>query len=112
MATGLLVMSLPYNDFLDLDDNDAGSKLPDEYSEFFPVLTVELVGSLFIYLAFLFIHSPESKSCFIIPNLDAQLTNYQWNSQKPSKHFTMGFACAFSRLQATSCPEEPSICHL
>jgi len=57
-------MSLPFESFLDLDDNDAGSKLPDEYSEFFPVLTVELVGTLFLYLAFLFIHSPESKLLF------------------------------------------------
>jgi hypothetical protein len=57
-------MSLPYDSFLDLVDNDAGSKLPDEFSEFFPVLTVELVGSLFLYLAFLFIHSPESKICY------------------------------------------------
>ena len=60
MATGLLVMSLPFEGFLNLEDNDAGSKLPDEFSEFFPVLTMELVGTLFVYLAFLFIHSPES----------------------------------------------------
>lgn len=61
MATGLLVMSLPFEGFLNIEDNDAGSKLPDEFSEFFPVLTMELVGTLFVYLAFLFIHSPESK---------------------------------------------------
>lgn len=60
VATGLLVMSLPYEGFFDIEDNDAGSKLPDEFSEFFPVLTMELVGTLFVYLAFLFIHSPES----------------------------------------------------
>ena len=53
-------MSLPYEGFFDIEDNDAGSKLPDEFSEFFPVLTMELVGTLFVYLAFLFIHSPES----------------------------------------------------
>ena len=65
MATSFLVISLPYVDCLDLEDNDAGSKLPDMYAEFFPVMTMELVGTFFLYLAFLFIHSPESNLTII-----------------------------------------------
>ena len=97
VATGLLVMSLPYESFLDLVDNDAGSKLPDEFSEFFPVLTVELVGTLFIYLAFLFIHSPESNFMF-------KLT-IKWNSPRQNNLCTMDSACVFSRQQGINCLE-------
>lgn len=56
----MIVILLPYEGYLDIEDNNAGSKLPEYDADFFGVFTMELVGTLFLYFAFLFIHSPES----------------------------------------------------
>ena len=64
IATGMIVVLLPFEGYLDIEDNNAGSKLPEYDADFFGVFTMELVGTLFLYFAFLFIHSPESKQIF------------------------------------------------